>query len=103
MALTKADIITSIYSQWSISKAKSIQAVEALLEIMIPTLQSGEIVLIRDFGEFDVKEKGQRKGRNPQIGNDLILDPGMVITFRCSGVLREKLNGRILRLSFSLT
>ncbi len=94
MTLTKSNITDSIYQNTDFNKAKSIQACETLLEIMKSTLESGEDLLISGFGKFEVKDKNQRKGRNPATGNDLILGARRVVTFKCSGVLREKLNGK---------
>ena len=58
------------------------------------TLENGEDILITGFGKFCVKEKRQRKGRNPQTGEDLMLDAKRVVTFRCSGALRDTINGK---------
>jgi len=68
--------------------------VELLIEIIKNTLASGEDVLVSNFGRFCVKEKGERKGRNPATGDDLMLEPRKVVTFRCSGRLRERVNGK---------
>ena len=64
-----------------------------MLEIIKSSLESGESILISGFGKFEVKDKHKRKGRNPQTGDDLMLDPRRVITFKCSGVLKDKMNG----------
>ena len=94
MTITKSHIFDSIYNNCDLSKTLSIQAIETTLEIMKQTLESGEDVLISGFGKFEVKDKNQRKGRNPATGNDLVLDARRVVTFKCSGVLRERLNGK---------
>ncbi|MBC8419022.1 MAG: integration host factor subunit alpha [Desulfobacterales bacterium] len=94
MSITKADIIDSIYRNSDLKKEESIFAVESLLEIIKQTLESGEDLLISGFGKFSVKGKKKRRGRNPQTGNGLILDARRVVTFKCSGVLREKMNGK---------
>jgi len=93
MTLTKADIIDTIYNQLDVPKTKSTQVVESLIEIIKKTLENGEDVLISGFGKFCVKEKMQRKGRNPQTGNDLMLGERRVVTFKCSGRLKNKING----------
>ena len=94
MALTKIDIVDSIADQIGYSKNLSFQILETLLEIMKKTLESGDDVLVSGFGKFCVKEKRERKGRNPATGEDVMLKPRKVVTFRCSGTLwREKLNG----------
>ncbi len=92
MALTKADIIAAIAEQNGYTKNKSIETVEALLEIIKGTLESGEDVLISGFGKFRIKEKAERKGRNPATGNDLMLRPRKVVTFKWSGKLRDRIN-----------
>jgi len=93
MALTKLDIIDTIYNQLDVPKTKSTQVVESLIEIIKKTLEGGEDVLISGFGKFCVKEKMKRKGRNPQTGNDLMLGERRVVTFKCSGRLKNKING----------
>ena len=93
MTLTKAHLIDTIYNRFDFPKNKSAQVVESLLEIVKKTLANREDVLITGFGKFCVKEKRERRGRNPQTGDDLMLGERTVVTFRCSGVLREKVNG----------
>jgi integration host factor subunit alpha len=93
MALTKNDIVDSIYTQLGIPKKRSVELVESLLEIIKGTLEKGEDVLISGFGKFCVKNKNERMGRDIQTGDDMILKPRRVVTFRCSGVLRDKING----------
>jgi len=68
--------------------------VESLLEIIKSTLESGEDVLISGFGKFRVRDKTKRRGRNPATGDDMMLRPRRVVTFNCSGKLREKVNGK---------
>ena len=97
MTLTKEDIVNDIASIGKgtlFAKKESFQLVESLLEIMKQTLESGEDVLISGFGKFSVKEKGKRKGRNPQTGDDMALDARRVVTFHHSGKLRDKINGK---------
>ncbi len=94
MTLTKADLIDSIYNQIDLPKAKSAHLVESVLEIIKKTLESGEDILISGFGKFSVKEKNDRRGRNSHTREDLMLDARRVVTFRCSGVLRDKINGK---------
>jgi len=92
MTLTKSQIIEKIRTSTNSSKNKSFDTVETLLEIMKKTLESGEDVLISGFGKFRVKEKTERKGRNPATGGDMMLAPRKVVTFKCSGKLRERVN-----------
>ena len=92
MTLTKDRIIDSIYKNTDLMKSEAAQTFQALLEIMKQTLESGEDILISGFGKFCVKEKKERKGRNPATAHDMILDARRVVTFKWSGKLREKLN-----------
>lgn len=92
MALTKADIIDSIYKELDFSKKNSSELIETILEIIKQTLESGEDVMISGFGKFCIKEKSERRGRNPATGKDLLLSPRKVVTFRCSKKLRDKVN-----------
>jgi len=91
MSLTKTDIVEDLL-KIGFNRKKSVQMLENLLEIMKNNLANGEDVLISGFGKFCVKEKRERRGRNPATGNDLILDKRKVVTFNCSSVLRDKFN-----------
>ena len=92
MTLTKADVIEKI-SLNGLSRKQSVEVMEALLETMKQTLELGEDVMISGFGKFCVKNKSRRKGRNPVSGEELYLDARRVVTFQCSGVLKDKING----------
>lgn len=92
MTLTKAQIVESVQNQIGFPKDKSPEIVETLLGIIKNTLASGEDVLISGFGKFCIKEKNERKGRNPATGEDMMLGPRKVLTFKCSGRLRDRIN-----------
>ena len=94
MSLTKERIIDTIFDSTDLSRKRSSQVVESLLEAIKKTLESGEDVLISGFGKFCVKEKNERRGRNPATGNDLMLGARRVVAFKCSSVLRNKINGK---------
>jgi len=94
VALTKAQIVDTIVDQIGFTQKHSFEIIEILLEIIKKTLESGEDVLISNFGKFCVKEKRERRGRDPATGQDMILKPRKVVTFRCSDTLREKINGQ---------
>jgi len=94
VALTKADIIDSIMEQIGFTKNRSFEITENLLEIIKRTLVSGEDVLISGFGKFRVHEKAERRGRNPATGRSMMLKPRRVVTFKCSGKLRRKINSK---------
>jgi integration host factor subunit alpha len=92
MALTKADLIDSISLESGFTKKQSTDIVETIISTMKDTLSSGEDVLISGFGKFCVKPKAERKGRNPDTGDDLMLRARRVVTFKCSGKLRNRIN-----------
>jgi integration host factor subunit alpha len=91
MTRTKQDLIDSIYNQVGFPKKESSQLVESILEIIKRTLEGGEDVLVSGFGKFCVKDK---RKRNPQTGEDLMVGERRVVTFKCSGPLRDKINGK---------
>ena len=90
--LTKAQIIDEVAERTGYTRKKSIETIERLLELIKRSLESGDDVMISGFGKFCVKKKKKRQGRNPATGEDIILAPRRVVTFKCSGKLREKLN-----------
>ena len=92
MTLTKSQITDAIAQQNGFTKKQSTETVETILELIKSTLASGDDVLISGFGKFCVKDKRERKGRNPATGEDMILAPRRVVTFKCSGKLRNKIN-----------
>ena len=94
MSLKKADLADSVYNQVALPKNQSTLTVESLLEIIKHTLKSGEDILISGFGKFCVKNKKERKGRNPQTGENTMLRPRRVVRFKHSVVLKEKMNGK---------
>jgi len=93
MTLTKANIIDAIAETNGFPRNKASETVETLLEIIKGTLVSGEDVLISNFGKFCVNQKKERRGRNPATGDDMMLAPRKIVTFKCSGDLRDKING----------
>ena len=92
MTLTKAQIVETIAEQNGFPKNQSAKIVEIVLELIKHSLESGEDVLISGFGKFCVNEKKERRGRNPATGEDMIMAPRRVVTFRWSRNLKENLN-----------
>jgi integration host factor subunit alpha len=92
MTLTKADLKELIHKNHDIPRSESAEIIETLLEIIKRTLESGEDVMVSGFGKFCIKAKKERKGRNPATGDDLMLESRRVVLFRCSPVLRDKVN-----------
>jgi integration host factor subunit alpha len=93
MTLTKADIVQAVSHKTDHTVAQSANLVDTLFDIIKETLESGEDVLISGFGKWSVRAKRERRGRNPQTGEPLMLAPRKVVTFKCASVLRHKLNG----------
>jgi integration host factor subunit alpha len=94
MTLTKADLVQQVYSQnKGLTKAKATDSVEAFLRISKSCLISGSDLMLSGFGKFNVKDKKSRRGRNPQTGEEKMLDARRVVTFRPGGILRDKVNG----------
>ena len=94
MTLTKDHLIESIRSRLGVSKTEFTRLVEFVLGTIKTTLANGEDVLISGFGKFIVRKKSARRGRNPATGEDLALDPRRVITFKCSPMMRERINAK---------
>jgi len=92
MTLTKAKIVDTVHNELGFPKNRSAELIEILLEQIKATLGKGEDVLISGFGKFCVKEKKERRGRNPATGDDMMLAKRRVVTIRCSHLLREKIN-----------
>ena len=92
MTLTKDQLIGSIGNRLGISKFESSRIIEFVMETIKSSLSDGEDVLISGFGKFIVRKKDARRGRNPATGEDLPLDARTVITFRCSSVMRDRIN-----------
>lgn len=92
MTVTKETLVNRIYDQVGLSKARSKQVVEALIEIIKKSLEDGEDVLISGFGKFVVRDKSARKGRNPQTSEELQLRARRIVSFKVSGVLKRRIN-----------
>ena len=90
--LTKARIVQSLIESIGYTQRKASETLEIILELIKQSLKNGEDVMISGFGKFCVKDKAERRGRNPATGNDMMLNPRRVVTFQCSGKLRGKLN-----------
>jgi integration host factor subunit alpha len=93
MTLTKAVIAEVIHNRVGRTKKQSAELVDCLFEIIKGTLGDGKDVLISGFGKFSVRERKERKGRNPLTGKPLVLPAKKVVTFKCSGKLKDKING----------
>jgi len=91
--MTKADLIELIYERIGFSKKEAAQAVETVLESIKGSLEQGEVVKIVGFGNFVVRRKLARKGRNPKTGEEVTITPRQVVTFKPSQVLKSTVMG----------
>ncbi len=91
--VTKADIVERVYERIGFSKKEASEFVELVFDALKTTLEKGEKVKISGFGNFVVREKKSRIGRNPQTGDQITISARRVLTFRPSQVLKAVLNG----------
>jgi integration host factor subunit alpha len=94
MALTKADIIERLFKELNFSKKEAADLVDLSFKIIKDTLGRGEKVKISGFGNFSIRDKSTRTGRNPQTGDAMQISARRVLTFRPSQVLREDISSR---------
>jgi integration host factor subunit alpha len=92
MTLTKADVAQKVAGECGFMKGEATEIVEKLLEIIKERLIAGEDVMVSGFGKWSVKSKHARRGRNPQTGEELILDARRVVTWQYSPVLKKSVN-----------
>lgn len=95
MAMTKADIVEALYEKIGFSKKEAADLVEMVFETLKDTLAAGEKIKISGFGNFVVREKRSRVGRNPQTGETIEISARRVLTFRPSQVLRAEVNASL--------
>lgn len=91
--MTKADIVEKVYQKIGFSKKEASRLVELVFDSIKTTLEVGEKVKISGFGNFIVRRKKERIGRNPQTGDQITISARSVLTFRPSQVLKAMLNG----------
>ena len=91
--MTKAEIVARVHGKVGGTRLECAALVESVLSIMKDTLESGEDVKITGFGKFSVKSKKDRRGRNPQTGEDMTITARRVLTFKPSPGLRVAVNG----------
>jgi integration host factor subunit alpha len=90
--MTKADIVSSVYEKVGFSKKEAVGVVETIFDILKEALERGEKVKISGFGNFVVRNKRARRGRNPQTGGDIEISSRKILTFKPSQVLKNELN-----------
>ena len=92
MALTKTIISEKIQKKLGLSRTETYELMEEFLEIIKKTIEDGEDIMISGFGKFCVNSKKARKGRNPATNKEMTLPARKVVTFKCSGKLRNLIN-----------
>ena len=90
--MTKADLVERIHEDIGLSKKDASRVVETVFETIKETLERGEKVKISGFGNFVVREKKERRGRNPQTGDVLTISARRVLTFKPSQILKKAIN-----------
>jgi integration host factor subunit alpha len=90
--MTKADIVEKIYEKVGFSKKESAELVETVFDLIKSTLEEGDKIKIAGFGNFVVKEKSDRRGRNPQTGEEITIVARKILTFKPSQVLKSAIN-----------
>ena len=90
--MTKADIVEKIHTSTGMTQKVSAEMVEAVFSIIKSTLETGETLKISGFGSFVVKQKNDRRGRNPQTGETITIEARRVLSFKPSTVLRDAIN-----------
>ncbi|ACM21702.1 integration host factor, alpha subunit [Geotalea daltonii FRC-32] len=92
--MTKADIVERIYEKVGFSKKESAELVETVFDLIKSTLEEGDKIKIAGFGNFVVKEKADRRGRNPQTGEEITISARKILTFKPSQVLKAAINNQ---------
>ena len=92
MTMTKADVVKIICEKMGFVAKESTEIVDRVFDILKETLEGGEKVKISRFGNFVVRQKRPRVGRNPQTGGEMVITGRKVVTFKPSNVLRKALN-----------
>jgi integration host factor subunit alpha len=92
--LTRADLAEAVYHEVGLSRKNSAQLVEQLLEHVCQVLVTGKSVKLSSFGNFSVRSKNRRMGRNPKTGQEVPIEPRRVLVFRASHVLKDRINGK---------
>lgn len=94
MSLTKADIVERVYKEAGFSKKEAADLVDLVFKVVKDTLSKGEKVKISGFGNFSIRDKSTRVGRNPQTGEAMDISARRVLTFKPSQVLKEDVTMR---------
>lgn len=94
MSITKADIVEKVYKDAGVSKKEAQDLVDLVFNVIKDTLSKGEKVKISGFGNFSIRDKATRVGRNPQTGESMNISARRVLTFKPSQILKEDITDR---------
>ncbi len=92
--VTRADLVEEIISDLPVSKQQAINVLESMLTEISKTLSKGNSVKLSSFGTFSVRKKQERMGRNPRTGEEAVITPRQVISFRASPILRGSIGDK---------
>jgi integration host factor subunit alpha len=92
--MTKADIVEIVFEKVGFSKKDVAAVIEDIFESIKTTLEKGEKVKISGFGNFNIRQKRARRGRNPQTGTEITIDERRVMTFKASQLLKKSINSQ---------
>lgn len=95
--LTRADLADAVVRKIGLPRNESQEMVELVLGEISTTLSKGEGVKLSSFGSFGVREKGERMGRNPKTGEEVLITPRRVLVFRASNIMKSRINGGLSR------
>ncbi|PLX40350.1 MAG: integration host factor subunit alpha [Deltaproteobacteria bacterium] len=92
--MTKSDIVEAVYQNVGFTKKRAAEVVNLILDTMKDALEDGDKVKISGFGNFEIRMKDARKGRNPQTGDEITISERRVLSFKPSQVLKDRLNNK---------
>ncbi len=93
MALTKADMAKSLFNELGLNKREALELVDLFFQELEASLADGEKVALSGFGNFYLRDKSERPGRNPKTGENVLIPARRVVTFKPGGKLKARVEG----------
>jgi integration host factor subunit alpha len=93
MALTRADMVDSLFNELGLNKREASELVDLFFQELVVPLAAGEQVKLSNFGNFCLRDKNERPGRNPRTGEDVLIPARRVVTFRVGPKLKARVEG----------
>lgn len=93
MTITRADLTESVYQEVGLSRKNSSELVDSVFEEIVQNLEKGKNVKLSSFGNFSLRQKEERIGRNPKTGEEVPITPRKVLVFKASHILKDRMNG----------